>query len=62
MPISIRLFVWVRPACNLLKLVRFEFDGPLYGPRVADEQQALLIRELSKRMSARLSRDVLRDE
>jgi hypothetical protein len=63
MPISLRLFVlFTRPAFSVLKLVRFEFDGPLHGPRVADAQQAELVRELSRRLNRRLGRDVLRDE
>jgi hypothetical protein len=62
MPISIRFLVLCRPAFTLLLKVRFEPpSAPLYGPRVADAQQAILVRELSKRLPPHLVRDVLPD-
>ncbi len=61
MPISLRLFIF-KPAFEAFRLIRFEVRGPLYGPRVADAQQSLLVHELSKRLPPRIARDVIRDE
>jgi len=66
MPISIRFLILCRPAFTLLLKVRLEppapsRHGPLYGPRAADAQQAMLVRELSRRLPPHLLRDVLPD-
>jgi hypothetical protein len=62
MPIAFSLLTFARPALRLLLRMRFETGAPLHGPRAADAQQAMLVRELCKRLPPHLARDILRDE
>jgi hypothetical protein len=62
MPIALRFLTFAKPALRLLLGIRFETGAPLHGQRVADAQQAMLVRELGKRLPPRVARDVLRDE
>jgi hypothetical protein len=62
MPISIRFSLFIRPVFEAIKLIRFEPGVQWHYPRPLDAQQAMLTRELSKRLTPHLKRDVLRDE
>jgi hypothetical protein len=62
MPIAFRFLPFAAPALKALLWIRFDAGAPLHGPRVADQQQAILVRELAKRPPPHLARDVLRDE
>ena len=62
MPITLRFLFCARPVFRLLIRIRFEAGAPVHRQRVADVQQILLVRELTRRLPPRLARDVLRDE
>jgi hypothetical protein len=62
MPISIRLLLFTRPVFEAIKLIRFEPGVQWHYQRPLDAQQAMLVRELSKRLPPHLKSDVLRDE
>ena len=62
MPISIRFPLFTRPVLEAIKLIRFEPGVQWHYQRPHDAQQAMLVRELSKRLPPQLKRDVLRDE
>jgi hypothetical protein len=62
MPISLRFLFIARPVFEAIKLIRFEPGVQWHYPRPGDAQQAMLVRELSKRLPPHLARDVLRDE
>ncbi len=62
MPITLRFLFVAKPAFRLLLRIRFETGAPQHRQRVADAQQAILVRELVKRLPRRLARDVVRDE
>lgn len=62
MPISIRFLFFVRPVFGAIKLIRFEPGVQWHFQRPHDAQQAMLVRELAKRLPPHLKSDVLRDE
>jgi hypothetical protein len=62
MPISIRLLLFARPVFEAIKLIRFEPGMQWHYQRPLDAQQAMLARELAKRLPPHLKSDVLRDE
>jgi hypothetical protein len=62
MPISIRFLLFTRPVFDAIKLIRFEPGVQWHFQRPLDAQQAMLARELAKRLPPHLTRDVLRDE
>ncbi len=62
MPISIRFLFSARPIFQAIKLIRFEPGVQWHYPRPLDAQQAMLARELAKRLPPHLKKDVLRDE
>ena len=67
MPISIRFLFLYRPDLHravegAIKLIRFEPGVQWHYQRPLDAQQAMLARELSKRLPPHLNKDVLRDE
>ena len=62
MPISIRFLFFTRPVFDAIKLIRFDSGIQWHYQRPLDAHQAMLVRELSKRLPPHLKDDVLRDE
>jgi hypothetical protein len=62
MPISLRFLFIARPVFEAFRLIRFEPGVQWYVQRPHDAQQAMLVRELSKRLPPHLKEDALRDE
>lgn len=61
MPISLRLFFVLRPSFRMAALIRFDPPSAKPGPCVHDAEHIRLSQALSKRLPARLVRDILGD-
>ena len=49
-------------SCRPVRFIRFEHGAPLHAQRAREADQAMLVRELSKRLPPRLVKDVTREE
>ena len=49
-------------SCRPVRFIRFEHGAPLHAQRAREADQALLVRELSKRLPPRLVKDVTGEE
>lgn len=62
MPISFPFLLFARPALKTLLWIRTDLDPPASGLPSRDGDRARLERELARRLTPHLARDVLRDE